>query len=258
MTLTAILTRTPIADLSGGELTHMVPVPIDGAKAKAQHDAYCAAMARHAPLITLPPLAGKPDAVFVEDALLALPEAFVLLRSGAMSRRDEPATLVPFLPDDRPVLGVEAPATVDGGDLLCVGKHLFVGLTSRTNREGVAVLYALLSPFGYQVEAIELTDALHLKTAVTAIAPDLVLFNPAWLPAGAFAAFSHIACYPTEPFSGNSLTLGDTTYLAASHPKTADRIRAAGFTVDLLDVSEFAKMEAGLTCMSVPLPTSIC
>jgi dimethylargininase len=254
MTFTAILTRTPIADLSGGELTHLAPASIDGARAGAQHNDYCMVMARYAPLITLPPLAGKPDAVFVEDALLALPEAFVLLRSGALSRRDEPAALVHALPTDRPVLRLEPPATVDGGDLLRIGKQIFVGLTSRTNRDGVAALDALLSPIGYAVKAVELTDALHLKTAVTAIAPDLLLLNPAWVPITAFSACHHIACDPAEPFSGNSLTLGSVTYLSASHPRTADRIRAAGFEVELLDVSEFAKMEAGLTCMSVPIP----
>jgi dimethylargininase len=255
MTISQILVRLPAADLSGGELTHLQPVPINSVRAAEQHAEYRETLGRHAPVTILDPLEGQPDSVFVEDALLALPEAFVLLRSGAASRRNEGEALAPFLPHDRPIVRIADPATVDGGDLLWIGKQLFVGLTSRTNKAGAEALAALLSPFGYNVVPVMLADALHLKTAVTALTPELLLVNPAWLPDDAFAGFSRIECDPGEPFAANSLTLGGIVHLAEAHEHTAMRIRAEGFSVVTVDQSEFAKMEAGLTCMSVVVPS---
>jgi dimethylargininase len=257
MTIAQILVRLPAADLSGGELTHLQPSLVNPVRAAEQHAEYRETLARHAPVTILAAIEGQPDSVFVEDALLALPEAFVLLRSGAVSRRDEAEGLAPFLPRDRPILRIGAPATVDGGDLLWIGKHLFVGVTSRTNMAGVEALRALLSPFGYGVEPVVLADALHLKTAVTALTPDMLLVNPAWLPTHAFPGFSIIECDPQEPFAANSLTLGGIVHLAKTHERTAMRLRAAGFSVVAVDQSEFAKMEAGLTCMSVVIPQPV-
>ncbi len=256
MTIAQILVRLPAADLSGGELTHLAPTLVNSVRAAEQHAEYREMVGRHAPVTILDPIEGQPDSVFVEDALLALPEVFVLLRSGAVSRRGEADALAPFLPDDRPILRVSDPATVDGGDLLWAGKQLFVGLTSRTNLAGVDALRSLLSPFGYAVEPVALADALHLKTAVTALAPDLLLVNPIWLPDEAFPGFSRLECDLQEPFAANSLTLGGIVHLAKAHERTAMRLRAAGFSVVSVDQSEFAKMEAGLTCMSVVIPAA--
>ncbi len=257
MPISQILVRLPASELSGGEFTHLEPVPIDPVRAAEQHAEYREILGRHAPIIILDPIEGQPDSVFVEDALLALPEAFVLLRSGAESRRDEAEALAAYLPDDRPVLRVNEPATVDGGDLLTIDKQLFVGLTSRTNMAGVEALRLALSPFGYAVEPVALADALHLKTAVTALRPGLLLVNPAWLPDDAFPGFDRIECDPQEPFAANSLTLGGIVHLAKAHERTAMRLRAAGFSVVTVDQSEFAKMEAGLTCMSVVIPAAV-
>lgn len=256
MTIAQILVRLPAADLSGGELTHLEPTSVNPVRAAEQHAEYRETLGNHAPLTILDAIEGQPDSVFVEDALLALPEAFVLLRSGAVSRRDEADALAPFLPDDRPVLRIGEPATVDGGDLLWIGKQLFVGLSSRTNMAGVDALRALLSPFGYVVVPVALADALHLKTAVTALTPGMLLVNPAWLPDNAFPGFSRLVCDPQEPFAANSLTLGGIVHLAAAHERTAMRLRAAGLSVVAVDQSEFAKMEAGLTCMSVVIPAA--
>lgn len=256
MAVSQILVRCPASDLSGGELTHLRAAPIDPVSAAAQHRSYCDALGHFAPLTILPAIEGKPDSVFVEDALLALPEAFVLLRPGALSRRDEPEQLAPALPVDRPVVRIDGEATVDGGDLLLIGRRLFVGVSSRTNAAGVTALRDLLSPFGYGVDALPLDGALHLKTAVTALAPDLLLVNPAWIGDSLFAGFARLTCDPGEPFAANSLTLGGLVHLAAAHVRTAERLQRAGFAVALIDQSEFAKMEAGLTCMSVVVPAA--
>ena len=256
MTIAQILVRLPASELSGGELTHLEHMPVNPVRAAEQHAEYRETLGNHAPLTILDAIEGQPDSVFVEDALLALPEAFVLLRSGAVSRRGEADALATFLPQDRPVLRISDPATVDGGDLLWIGKQLFVGLTSRTNTDGVEALRALLSPFDYVVESVALADTLHLKTAVTALTPDLLLVNPVWLPDDAFPGFSRLECDPHEPFAANSLTLGGIVHLAKAHERTAMRLRAAGFSVVAIDQSEFAKMEAGLTCMSVVIPAA--
>lgn len=249
------LTRRPSRRLADGERTHLERVPIDFALAEAQHGAYRDALARcGAELIDLPALEAHADAVFVEDAVLALPEVFVLCRPGAASRAAESELIAPHLPDDRPIIRLDTQATLDGGDVLRVGRTLFVGLSTRTNAAAIAALASAVSRFGYVVESVPLAGALHLKTAVTALAPDLLLMNAAWLASDTFWGWRRILVDPAEPFAANSLQIGAALFIQAAHRRTADRIAAAGFSVELLDISEFAKAEAGLTCLSVVIP----
>ena len=251
------LTRRPSRRLAHGERTHLERVSIDFSLAEAQHEAYRAALSHNgAALIELPALDAHPDAVFVEDVVLALPEVFILCRPGAASRAAEPALLAPHLPKDRPVARLDAQATLDGGDVLCVGRTLFVGISTRTNAAAVAALASVVSRFGYRVEAVQTTGALHLKTAVTALASDLLLMNPAWLAGDAFPGWRRIHVDPGEPFAGNSLGIGDALFMQSAHQRTAEHVAAAGFAVDLMDISEFAKAEAGLTCLSVIIPAA--
>lgn len=247
-----ILTRLPGDDLGAGELTHLERQPINAARAKAQHAAYRAALAEcGAELVVLPALEGHPDAVFVEDALIALPEVAILTRPGAASRRGEVASLADALPADRPVAQIAAPATLDGGDVLRVGKTLFVGRSTRTSAAGIAALATIVARFSYRVVALEVDGALHLKTAATALADDLLLCNPHWIDIAQFEGLRTIAVDEREPFSANTLTTGNRIFVSAAYPRTGAIVRAAGFETLALDVSELAKAEAGLTCMSV-------
>ena len=249
------LLRTPSPALAECELTHIERVEIDLDRALAQHRAYAALLTRLGIEATiLDPLPDYPDSCFVEDAGLAFPECFVLTFPGVASRRGEPALLRNHLPADRPILTIENPATIDGGDVLTVGKAVFVGLTSRTNRAGVDALAAALAPFGYSVTGVPGEAALHLKTAVTAPDDSTVLINPALIDRNVFAAFDQIECDPAEPFAGNCLRLGGTVVMQSAHPRTAALLAARGYAVETVDVSEFAKAEAGLTCLSLVIP----
>jgi dimethylargininase len=251
------LTRRPAADMGGVELTHIKREPIDGAVAGGQHDAYRAALAdAGADLIDLPPLAAHPDAVFVEDVLLALPEAFVLTRPGALSRRGEVASVEAALPADRPVLRLAEPATLDGGDVLRLGRTLYVGRSSRTNEAGVDALRGALSPWNYRVEGVDLAGALHLKTVVSPLPGGVLLIDPKFFPADPFDGASRIEIHPAEPEAPNSVCPGGRVILQMSCPRTAERVFRAGFEVALLDVGEFNKAEAGLSCMSVLIPAA--
>ena len=249
------LLRTPSPALAECELTHIERVEIDIDRALDQHRAYAALLTRLGVEVTiLDPLRDYPDSCFVEDAALAFPECFVLTSPGVASRQGEPAIMRGSLPDDRPIVTLSLPGTIDGGDVLTVGKAVFVGLTSRTNKAGVEALAAALAPFGYSVTGIPGDAALHLKTAVTAASDECVLINPALVDRTFFAAFDQVECDPAEPFAGNCLWVGDALVMQATHPRTADRLRAKGFVVETVEVSEFAKAEAGLTCLSLVIP----
>ncbi|KAB7645510.1 dimethylargininase [Polymorphobacter fuscus] len=236
--------------LARAELTHIDRVPVDMARAYAQHDAYRAALAAAGAVVTvLPSLPDFPDCCFVEDTAVILPELVIRTRPGAVSRQGEVAAIAPHLPADRPHVTVAAPGTVDGGDVLVVGRDIFIGLTLRSNAAAVAQVAEAAAPFGYRVTGVPLAQALHLKTAVSALADDLVLVNTDWVDPAIFGR-RHIASAPGEPFAANSLTIGTTVFHAAG-PATLARIAAAGFDARYLDIGEFAKAEAGLTCLSL-------
>jgi dimethylargininase len=250
-----VITRRPSVRLHEGALTYVERLPLDFELALVQHAAYRAAMGVPGGVVIDVPAADDfPDSTFVEDVLLAFPECFVLCRPGAASRAGEPALMAPWLPGDRPTFAIPSPATVDGGDVLQIGKDVFVGLSKRTNADGLSALGHILAPFGYAVRPVAVRGALHLKTAITAPADQFVLANPDWVDLEPFIARRVIAVHPEELFAANTLRIGDDLFMQSAHTLTADRLRAFGLAVAKLDISEFAKLEAGLTCMSVVVP----
>lgn len=177
----------------------------------------------------------------------------MVLRPGAASRRAEVETVAAALPDDRPAVRLAA-GTVDGGDVLTVGRRVFVGLSTRTDADGLAALAAALRPHGYSVEGVPVPGALHLKTAVTALDAETLAINPRWVDPAAFTGFRTLAVAQDEPFAANTLSLGGRLLVQAATPRTAERLAAAGYAPVPLDISEFAKAEAGLTCLSLIAP----
>ncbi|HET9765859.1 MAG TPA: arginine deiminase family protein [Thermoanaerobaculia bacterium] len=242
------------------ELTHLAREPIDVGLARRQHAAYEALLEELGCVVEkLPQEPGLPDSVFVEDAAVVVDELAVVTRPGAESRRGETSSVAAALARHRPLARIEAPATLDGGDVLRVGRRVFVGLSARTNRDGIDRLAALLAPFGYTVEGVRLHDCLHLKTAVTEVADGTVVVNPAWVDRAPFAGYEQIDVDASEPFAANALRIaaddgrGDTVVLPVTFPRTAERLIARGLRVRTLDVSEIAKAEGGVTCCSILL-----
>jgi dimethylargininase len=248
--------RRPSAFMEGGERTHLDRAPIDSALAVAQHAAYAAALeAAGAQVTVLEAADDLPDCAFVEDVALTLPELCLVLNPGAASRRGEVEAVAAALPPDRPIMRLGA-GTLDGGDVLVVGRRIFAGLSTRTSREGIEALAAATAAHGYQVTGVAVPGALHLKTAVTALDAQTLAINPAWIDAAAFPGFRHIVTAEGEPFGGNTLTVGGRLFVQAATPRTAEAFAAAGFAPQPLEIGEFAKAEAGLTCLSLIVPAS--
>jgi len=189
--------------------------------------------------------------MFVEDPAIVLDELAVILTLGTEGRRGEAPSLAKALSKYRKLEYVRMPGTLEGGDVLRVGRKLFVGLTRRSNAEGIRQLTSILEPRGYEVTAVSVTGCLHLKSAVTYIGEKTLLANRAWFDAGQFAEYKWIDVDPTEPHAANALALGGTVIFPASFPRTSSRIESRGFHVVPLDISELQKAESGLTCSSL-------
>ena len=234
------------------ELTHLEREAIDLARATEQHRRYEEALAElGCTLQRLPPTPELPDSVFVEDTAVVLPEIAVIARPGAESRRTEVALVAEALRPYRRLAFIEAPGTLDGGDVLCLGSRIWVGLSARTNAEGIRQLQSIVSGLGYEVRSLTVTGCLHLKTAVTQGGERTVLLNPAWISASAFDGLDHVEVHPAEPFGANALRVGEVLLYPAAFPRTRERLEERGFTVRTIEADELAKAEAGLTCCSV-------
>jgi dimethylargininase len=248
------LTHAPSPSLEQCQRTYVAPAPIDYSRAVRQHEAYCQMLRRAcAEVRTLDVNHGLPDSVFIEDTAIVLDEVAVLASMGAPSRRAEPAGVEPELRKYREVERVEPPATVEGGDVLRLGRTLLVGLSSRTNAAGVEALQAVGRRFGYEVRPVPVGRCLHLKSACGALPNGRLLVNPDWLDPRALRGFDLVRVPDAEPDAANVLLLGARVCLAAAHPQTAERVRQLGFEVEAVDLSEFAKAEGCVTCLSILL-----
>ena len=250
--MTLALTRAPARDMSACELTYLGRQPIDAARAAAQHRVYRRALEDcGAQVVTLPALDELPDSVFVEDTAIVLDELAIITSPGVASRRPELRANAPEIARLRPVVEIRPPATIEGGDVLRVGRKIYVGLSPRTNRAGVAALSALVAPHGYKVRTVALRDCLHLKSGCTAIGDETILAHPDWVDVSVFRAYEVVAVQPTEPWAANTLRVGAHVCVGAAFPRTAELLAKRGYDVRVVDVSEFAKAEGGLTCMSL-------
>ena len=246
------ITRGVSPTMAQCELTHLPRQPIDLDQAIAQHHAYeeCLA-ALGCEVQRLPAEADLPDSVFVEDTALVLDEVAVITRPGAISRRPETEAVTAALISYRPLRYLEAPGTLDGGDVLRLGRRLFVGQSSRSNEAGIAQLGQLVAPFGYTVHGVTIQDCLHLKTAVTQVAPDTLLVNRAWVDPAVFGPWRLIDVALAEPFAANALLVNDTVVYPTTYTLTRRRLQEAGLPVTGVDVSELLKAEGAVTCCSL-------
>jgi dimethylargininase len=250
------LTRSVSPAMADCELTHMPRVPIDVALAAKQHAAYERALETLGCTVhRLPSTADIPDAVFVEDMAVAVDEIAVIMRPGAASRRHEIAEVAEWLKHRMLLARIEAPGTMDGGDVLVVGRQMFVGATSRTNADGHEQLRRIVEYFGYTITVVEVRGCLHLKSAVTAISDDVLLVNRAWVPDSAFKDFELVDVHPSEPSAANVVRVGSRLLYSAAFPWTLERLRGRNLQVTTVDVGELAKAEGAVTCCSVIMNT---
>ena len=249
-------TRAVSPRLAECQLTHLQRQSIDARLAAVQHAAYETAL-RDADfeIVRLPDLPDDPDAVFVEDTALLLDYHAVITRPGAASRANETESTAAGLAGHFELHRVEQ-GFVDGGDVLQIGKRLYVGLSTRTDEAGLAALAAVVRPLGFEVIPAALRDCLHLKTGATFAGADpagtpILLCDPQAVDPAQFAGVEPLAVDKAEPAAANCVRAGNRLIVAAGNPRTADRLRDRGFTVIEVDVSELQKAEAGGTCMSL-------
>jgi dimethylargininase len=248
------ITRKPSPLLERGERTHVGRDPIDFDRALAQHDAYRAALAElGAKVVRLDDADEFPDGVFIEDTALVLDEMAVMLRPGAESRRGEVPGIAAELAKHRELTHVAPPATIDGGDIVVIGRRILVGRSARTNAAGIDALRECTKALGYVVRAVRMTGCLHLKSGCTALPDGRLLVNRHWIDARDLTGFDLVDVPASEPWGGDVAFVGETVLEAAAFPETIETLRARGYRPRALDVSEFAKAEGGITCMSLLL-----
>ncbi|MCA2000930.1 MAG: dimethylargininase [Chloroflexi bacterium] len=250
--MTIAITRKISPRFNECELTHIERAPIDLDLARAQHQGYVNALAEvGCQVIELPAEADLPDSVFVEDTAFILPEAAVITRPRADSRKPETESIVRALSPYRPLLHVTAPATVDGGDVLVLGRNIYIGLSTRSNAEAIQQIQDLLHNYGYKVMGVEMRDCLHLKTAATKADDKTLLINPNWVDAALFTDYDLIEVDPSEPFAANCLPVNGKIIFPAAFPKTRAKLEARGYQLLPVAVDELAKAEGAVTCCSL-------
>ena len=247
------LVRRPSPRLADGLLTHIDRVPVDVDLALQQWEAYVAALQGEGwETIEVPPAPDCPDSVFVEDTVVMYADLAVITRPGADQRKPETAGTEQALRDlGHRIAHVEAPGTLDGGDVLKHDATVWVGLGGRTNQSGIDQLAALVAPLGASVVAVPLTKVLHLKSAVTAL-PDgtVVGWDPVVDDPGVWSSYVAV---PEEPGAHVVLLDASTVLMAASAPRTRALYEERGLRVVAVDITEFEKLEGCVTCLSVRL-----
>lgn len=246
------ITRAISPDMARCQLTHLPRMAIDLDLARDQHQDYQVALcALGCEVIEIPAAPTAPDSVFIEDTALVLDEVAVLCRPGAEARRSEVHAVAAILRPHRSLLVIEAPGTLDGGDVLVAGKAVFAGLTTRSNAAGVSQLAEHLEAFGYTVTPVPVAQCLHLKSAVSCLDDRTLLINPQWIDASLFNGFDLIEISADEPHAANILRAGTGLIYPDCFPRTQERLLAAGYEVRTVDVSELQKAEGAVTCCSL-------
>jgi dimethylargininase len=246
------ITRAVSPAINQCEIGFIERQPIDLATANEQHRRYEALLAElGATVVSLPAEPDYPDSVFVEDPAVVLEEAAIMTRMGASSRRGELESLARALAAYRPLRWLREPATLEGGDVMRIGRTLYVGVSHRTNRAGIEQLADEVAPLGYSIEPVAVRGALHLKTACCPLGDGAILANREWLDIEPLAQFRIVDVAPGEGRAANVLAIGGSVIVPACFPGTADILARRGLRVRTLDVSELMKAEAGVTCSSL-------
>jgi dimethylargininase len=249
------LAQTPSLRMDYGVRTYVAREAIDFTQVLAQHAGYCRTLANCGAAVRVLEINSHfADGVFIEDTAVVLDEVAILASMGTASRRGEPAGIEQVLREYREVVRIEPPAMLEGGDVLRVGKTLLVGLSTRTNAAGVSALADVARRYDYKIHSVAVRGCLHLKTGCTALPGGRLLVNPAWIELSGLRGYELIFVPDDEPAAGNVILLDAAVILAAAHQRTAGMIAKLGVTAHPVDISEFAKAEGGVTCLSILIP----
>ena len=253
------ITRVVSPSIGQCELTHLSRQEIDVNRARSQH-------AQYENLLTdlgckvrrLSEEPEQPDSVFVEDTAIVLDDTAVITRPGASLRRIETESITEVLKEYRTINQITDPGTLDGGDVLRIGRTLYVGKSVRSNIPGIKQLIEIVAPYGYDVEVVVVNGCLHLKSAVSLVGEEILLINRSWVDANSFGGSREfIDIDPAEPYAANALLVGDELMYPQSFPRTRLRLESRGIGVRVVDVSELQKAEGALTCCSLIFDISV-
>jgi dimethylargininase len=248
---TRAIVRPPGPDFALGVTTGALGAP-DWELAVEQHRAYCAALERCGlEVIELEALPGLPDGCFVEDAAVVVEDVAVCTIPGALTRRGEVADLAAALEQYMPVAPLTPPATLDGGDVLVVGQRMYVGVSARSNIHGAEQLGRVALDKGYAWTPVPVDAGLHLKSSVNWVDRYVLVTTAGFADLPAFQDFEILVTEPDEDYACNCLNINGTIIMAAGYPATRKLVDSLGMPVIELDMSEFRKMDGGLTCLSV-------
>lgn len=246
------ITRGVSSNIGACELTYRSRENIDFVKAAVQLEQYCDLLRKwDVNLLTIPASDTYPDCCFVQDTAVILDEVCVVASMGAITRQGEVSEVERLVSPFRRVRRILPPATLDGGDLVQVGRRLFVGLSTRTNARGIVALERIVEPFGYTVVPVSVNGGLHLTTGCGVINDETVLLNPRWLDARAFRGLRQLHVSEEEPWAANTIRVEDSVCLEEKAPRTIDLVQPYVSTIDTLDISEFRKAEGSLSCLSL-------
>jgi len=249
------IVRSVPATISAGITTAGLGKP-DAEKAREQHQSYVAALEWCGLEVTVLDADERyPDSVFVEDTAVVTDRCAIVTNPGAVERRGEVHQV------EKAVAGlyehverITNPGTVDGGDVLQVGDHFYVGLTRRTNREGAEQLSAILRRHGFGVSFVRLRRFLHLKTGVAYLGGDHLVVAGELVGRVEFRGFDNIVVPPEEEYGANCIRIDDRVLVAAGYESAKHSIAERGYEIIELEMSEFRKLDGGLSCLSLRLP----
>ena len=245
------ITRRPGKTFDRGITTSNLGVP-DYELALKQHAAYIETLRSIGlDVIELDPLPDYPDAHFVEDTAVVTPEVAVITNPGAPSRRGEEKSIAEVLLQYRQIEYIQSPATVDGGDVLMMGNHFFIGISERTNPQGAEQLGRILEKYKKTWTSLQVGAGLHFKSSVNYIGRNSILVTPDFAYHKALNGYSKIIVDQKEEYSANTLWLNNHLLLPGGFPNTKTKLESLGLPIIELDVSEMQKMDGGLTCLSI-------
>lgn len=249
--LTAVL-RGVSPRIGQCQLTYLERQAIDYTKACRQHRSYQKFLGSLGiNVISLPAESDFPDGVFVEDTAVVVDELAVICVPARPSRRNEIHALARLLEQYRELRFLKESATLEGGDVILDGKTCFVGISGRTNQEGVRQLQEILAPFNYEVRGVHVEGCLHLSTGASSLGSNTILANPKWVDVSALSGYEVIPVPSAEPWAANLIRVGRDVLMPDTFPETRALLEDRGFIVHTTDISEFMKAEAGVSCMSL-------